>query len=267
MAPLPQRNDPAATGRRRATTTEWSNLRRRARLWSLTVWIIAACCAVHVARVLVPGLWVPTEQWGGFNVADGIYGGQLWRVLSFQFLHGSLLHLGFNCMGLWIFGPTVERRLGRARFLAYYLLCGVGGALGYALLYWTNLIGGTSAGLLVGASAGVFGLIAAAMVLAPDRVLMLAIPPIDITVFRFGLVLLFVGAVMVVGYGHYNGSNAGGHAAHLGGAAVGFLLARRIGWLDWAERLAPKAWRSHPGRTAPEPDVEAPSYMKYHGWR
>ena len=231
----PEPAKPASSSRR----SRLLGLRSRARLRSVTVWLIALNCLIHLVRIVFGvTLWRTTEAWGGFNVAEGIYHGQAWRAVSFQFLHANYIHLGLNCMGLWIFGPPVERRVGRGRFTVFYLLCGIGGAAAFVLLYWTNLIDGSDAGMLIGASAGVFGLIAASMTLIPHRVLMLAIPPIDITVFRFGLVWLFVGAFMVIAYGYHPQGNAGGHAAHLGGAAIGFLLARQFGWLDWADRFS-----------------------------
>lgn len=262
MADAPRRRPPSSPAD--ATRVSWAGLRRRARFWSMPTWLIALCVAIFIAQIFLP---VVTAV-GNFNIRQGLYGGQLWRPISFQFLHGSLYHLAFNCLGLWVFGPPVERKLGRARFLAYYLLCGIGGAIGYTLLFWADLFIGSPDAPLIGASAGVFGLIAAAMTLFPNRILNLAIPPIDITVFRFGLVWLFIAAVMIIVYGDYRGSNAGGEAAHLGGAAVGFLLARRLNWLDWAERITPRFLHFHrrrPGQKHRE--IKPPGYMKYHGWR
>ena len=172
-------------------------------------------------------------------------------------------------MGLWIFGPPVERKLGRMRFLTYYLLCGCGGALGYVLLAVLGVFPTTAHAPLVGASAGLFGLVVASMKLLPDRVLTIDLLRIDITVFNLGLVYLGVSVLMLLLYRDVPGSNSGGEAAHLGGAAVGFVLMRYRRLIDWSDRLAPRRLRHGP---TPPPakkkgDVETPPYMKYHGWR
>ena len=70
----------------------------------------------------------------GSNAQGDMIGGQVWRFISFQFLHADFTHLLVNMFGLWIFGPLVERYLGGKRYLAFYLLCGIFGALLYLLL-------------------------------------------------------------------------------------------------------------------------------------
>lgn len=86
-------------------------------------------------------------------------GGSLLRWLSFvshMFLHADLMHLGFNSLWLLAFGPPVARRLGTARFVTLFLICGVAGAAVHLVLFpdsWAPLIG---------ASGGVSGLMGAA---------------------------------------------------------------------------------------------------------
>src|SRR5207302_1356521 len=58
-----------------------------------------------------------------------------WTFLTYMFLHAGLLHLAFNLLTLFVFGPPVEERMGSRAFLGYYLLCGLGGAaLSFALM-------------------------------------------------------------------------------------------------------------------------------------
>jgi membrane associated rhomboid family serine protease len=75
--------------------------------------------------------------------------------VTYQFLHGGLTHLGVNMLGLVAFAPGVEQRLGRWRFLIFYLLCGVAGAFAQ----WA--VGPNSFALLIGASAAVSGVFGA----------------------------------------------------------------------------------------------------------
>ena len=66
-----------------------------------------------------------------FSTQRGFLKLEFWRFLGFQFLHShdTLLHLVFNMVALYFFGPIVERYLGSKRYLAFYLLCGIFGAV------------------------------------------------------------------------------------------------------------------------------------------
>ncbi|GAA1905797.1 rhomboid family intramembrane serine protease [Nocardioides lentus] len=87
----------------------------------------------------------------------GATGGAPWQVLTSMFTHVDLLHIAFNMLALWVLGPQLELALGRARFLALYLLSGLAGSL--AVLYLSSPYGAT-----VGASTAVFGLMGALLV-------------------------------------------------------------------------------------------------------
>lgn len=172
-----------------------------------------------------------------FSPSTGIEGGQFWRFIGFQFLHANLSHLLFNMLGLYFFGPIVERYLGGKRFLAFYLLCGACGAFLYLLLN----AGGWAASLafgpefripgllfhnpwtpLVGASAGVFGVIMAGAFLVPSAtVLLFFVIPMRLVTLAYALVAVAVLTILL------EGRNAGGEAAHLGGAIAGFFFIRR----------------------------------------
>ncbi len=78
--------------------------------------------------------------------------GQIWRLITPVFLHGSIVHLGFNMYALYIFGPGLERHFGHARFLALYLLSGfAGNVLSFAFSLAPSL----------GSSTAIFGLLGA----------------------------------------------------------------------------------------------------------
>lgn len=167
----------------------------------------------------------------------GISALQVWRFVGFQFCHASLSHLLFNMLGLYFFGPVVERYLGTKRFTAFYLLCGIAGALLYLVLNFGGfLIGAATNGRvsipgllsndpdmpLVGASAGVFGIIIAAARLMPDaRVLLFFVIPMRLITLAYGLVLIAVASVLL------QWKNAGGEAAHIGGAIAGWYFIHR----------------------------------------
>ena len=141
-------------------------------------------------------------------------------------------------IGLYFFGPMVERWWGSKRFLAFYLLCGASGALLMTVMSFVPgllLLGPATP--LVGASGSVFGVLVGAAVIAPRQTVMLLFPPIPMQMRT--LVLFFLGiAVLFVIVGS---SNGGGEAAHLGGALLGFLLMKSPRTLDWADHLSPTA--------------------------
>ncbi|NLB47900.1 MAG: rhomboid family intramembrane serine protease [Microbacteriaceae bacterium] len=90
-----------------------------------------------------------------------------WRMLTSVFTHSTsfLLHILFNMYALWLFGPGLERMLGRAWYLALYLLSGLGGSLGVML--WVYFAPNALAALqtpTVGASGAIFGLFMATLV-------------------------------------------------------------------------------------------------------
>lgn len=105
---------------------------------------------------------VTLDYGGDLGLVPGVADGQFWRLLTATFLHYGLLHLLFNMLALFQLGPLLEQALGRARFLALYLLAGVAGTTA------TYLFGPTG-GQAAGASGAVFGLFAAAYVLERRR--------------------------------------------------------------------------------------------------
>jgi rhomboid protease GluP len=78
--------------------------------------------------------------------------GQLWRLFTPIFLHGNLIHIGFNMYALYLLGPRLERYYGHARFLGLYILSGFGGNV-FSMMF-------TDAPSL-GSSTAIFGLIGA----------------------------------------------------------------------------------------------------------
>ncbi len=179
------------------------------------------------------------EAFGHFSTGKAFLELQVWRFITFQFLHADLYHLLFNMLGLWFVGGMVEEYLGRRRYLAFYLACGLFGAVAYLAL---NLFGFilfhyVSPGLkgvvpallfddiftpLVGASAGVFGVLMAAARIAPDSIVdVLLIIPMKLRTAVY--IFLALAAINLL----RSGQNAGGDAAHVGGALAGAILIRR----------------------------------------
>ncbi len=172
-----------------------------------------------------PGILAPFALWPIHGVsqeaaAQGAFSGRfhLWQLLSYGFLHGSLLHIALNMYALWLFGSRMERLWGARAFLLYYLVC-VAGA-GLTQLVWTALSGQYYP--TIGASGGVFGLLLAFGLTFPDERLLLVFPPVVLKAKWF--VLLYGGIELWAGI---TGTEAGvAHFAHLGGMLFGYLLIR-----------------------------------------
>lgn len=181
----------------------------------------------------------PLSAYGHFSTHQGFELLQVWRLVTFQFLHGGIVHIFFNMFGLYMFGPIVESYLGKKKYLAFYLTSGIFGGLMYLLL---NLIGlifqhynlpplpgilidGKSTPL-VGASAGVFGVIMACAKVRPNDRVSLLFPPVELSMRLLAYGYVAIAAINLLINNTRSGSNAGGDAAHIGGALAGYFFIR-----------------------------------------
>ena len=163
-------------------------------------------------------------NFGAFSIGRAIFEKNIWEFITFQFMHGSVAHVLLNSLGLFFFGPFVERWLGSLKFLVFYLTCGVGGAAFFVLLTYLGILPAQSMDTpLVGASAGIYGTVIAVAVLAPHLQVSLLFPPITLSMRQLVLVVIVVAVGVIV---FRIGDIAGGEAGHLGGAIVGFILIR-----------------------------------------
>ena len=201
--------------------------------WSVTTWLIVINSACFVLDQLTGGL---LTDWGFFSAWTAIDNLQVWRFITFQFLHAGFGHVFFNMLSLYFFGPMIESYLGGRRYLAFYLLCGIAGAAAYLLLWMVGVLHFGAMTPMVGASAGIFGVLVAAARIAPNQTVMLLFPPIPMRLKVLAWVMLGIAAVTVIGNGH----NAGGQAGHLGGAALGALLIAHPNWLNVFAAFPPR---------------------------
>lgn len=228
----------------------------RPKLPPVTKWLLIVNFAIFFLDLLQRGRGDyagPINEFGSFSVAGAILGGRIWEFLTFQFCHATLGHVFFNSLGLFFFGPFVENWWGGRRFLRYYLLCGVGGALFYTLLLSVGLLPASSlASPLVGASAGLFGVLFTVYVIAPAARVRLLIPPVEMSMRTLALVLAGISVAVILGGLLMPEArlfwNSGGEAGHLGGAIVGLILMKNPWLLGRGVRpgrkiIRPKAFR------------------------
>ncbi|MGZ4809189.1 MAG: rhomboid family intramembrane serine protease [Thermoanaerobaculia bacterium] len=142
-----------------------------------------------------------------------------------MFLHGGLLHLGGNMLYLWIFGDNVEDTLGHARYLFFYIACGVAATLAHAIVNPSSMVPS------IGASGAIAGVLGAYLVLFPRARVLTLIPIIFFITVREIPAIVVLGLWFVlqlfVGVGSLGGQqDIGGVAyfAHIGGFVFGMLL-------------------------------------------
>jgi rhomboid family protein len=185
--------------------------------FALTPWVrrlLAANAVVYLLTITVfTGGWF--QQTFGFAPSTAIR--QPWTFLTYMFVHAGFLHLAFNMLMLFFFGPAVEEHMGSRSFLWYYLVCGFGGAaLSFPMAPFTHV------GLIVGASGAVLGVALAFALLWPDApILVFPLPvPIKAKWLVLGLAVLDLAPVV------FGASDHIAHVAHLGGLLFGFLYLR-----------------------------------------
>jgi len=195
----------------------------------VTIALILACMAVYLWELSLPPQtaqaainllgFMPALLFGYARIEEPWVspGGSIFTAM---FLHGDFLHLAGNMLYLWIFGDNVEDRVGRSRFIAFYLICGALAAVAQALPDMRSTVP------MIGASGAVSGVLGAYVVLYPRANVLVAMP----------FLLLRVPALVVLGFwfaGQLVSSlmaqpGVGGIAftAHVGGFIGGAVLIR-----------------------------------------
>lgn len=165
-----------------------------------------------------------------FGVTVGAFW-QVWRYVTFQFLHGDFWHIVLNMLGLYLLGSPLEDAWGTRRFVYFYLTCGIAAGVTYVLI-------GAAADLpanwpIIGASGGVVGILLACAVLFPEFKLIFLFFPVPI---RLACLIIFGGMVVIVlqSLGRGQTAPAMSDVAHLGGAVMA------AAWVWLIPRLATK---------------------------
>lgn len=202
----------------------------------------------YLATVVLEPRGIDLNQWGGlhFFMASDFH---LFQFVTYQFLHGSFMHLFFNMFALWMFGGVVEHVWGSKKFIFYYIFCGIGAGIcqevvqyvtyaneGLAAYEYVNITGYGSMAVgdylnqwcTIGASGAVYAiLLAFGMTFPEDRIFIFPLPiPIKAKWFVIGYAAIELFSAMS------SPGDGVAHMAHLGGMLFGFFLIRY--------------WRKHP---------------------
>jgi membrane associated rhomboid family serine protease len=194
----------------------------------MTPWVrrlIAANVAVFFLQMLEPAITQP------LTLIPALVAVRPWTVVTYMFLHGGFIHILFNMLAFYWFGPRLEERLGGRNFLILYFVSGIGGAL---LSFATPNVP------IIGASGAIMGvMVGYAMYWPHERFLIYGVVPVEAWI----LVVLYV-ALDVIGAGGIGGGGIA-HYAHLGGAAAGFLCLKAMQY-----RSPARTWKREVTRSA-----------------
>jgi membrane associated rhomboid family serine protease len=207
---------------------------------------------LFLSRFIIPFFsLVPVLVFPGF---------QVWRVVSYMFLHGDFGHILFNMIGLFFFGPPLERYLGYKQFYVYYFLCGAGA--GIACVPFYLLFGGGDT-VIIGASGAIFGVLVGYGLLYPNsQILLWFVLPIKAK----WLVLIFGVMEFFATVSYTRGAESGvASVAHLAGLVIGYLylrkgydLKRLVPWLRFRYLRLKQKGRFHVIRDRDDDDFGGP---------
>jgi membrane associated rhomboid family serine protease len=191
--------------------------------WTRAVKIlIISCCVTFLVQVFSGHSF--TELFG-LIPWDVTNRGYVWQLVTYIFLHdtGSLLHLVFNMLGLWMFGSELEQVWGTRQFTRFFFICGVGAGVLMVLLFLISGGGAYPRIPTIGASGAIYGILLAFGMLFPDRIIYLLIFPIPAK-----YLVMILGAIAF--YSSLSASGGGiAHVAHLGGMVCGYVYIKSRG--------------------------------------
>jgi membrane associated rhomboid family serine protease len=193
-----------------------------------------------------------------------------WQYVTHMFMHGSIAHLLFNMLALWMFGTHLEKNWGKRRFLIFYFACGIGAALIYTAInnyqfhtiynllsefglnsldiytmieqksYPPAVLTEDQAGKLlsiyhfpvVGASGAIYGILVAYAFIFPNNKLILIFLPYPVAAKYFVPALITLDLFLGITDVSILGDGGVAHFAHVGGAIIGFLM-----MVSWRKKL------------------------------
>jgi len=167
----------------------------------------------------IPGWYVLNHYFAlnpivGFDRFGEPFNFQIWQLITYQFMHGGFSHIFFNMLMLWMFGMEIENIWGSRKFLAFYLISGIGAGL-VQILFSPILTGALAP--TIGASGAIFGVMIAFGMMFPNRYIFVyfLIP------MKAKYLIAFLMAIEVLSVG---GISFVAHLAHIGGAITAFIF-------------------------------------------
>lgn len=198
----------------------------------VTVFLILACMGVYLWQLSLPPEgrqeattllgFMPGVLFGYARIEGDAWVSPAGSIFTAMFLHGGFFHLAANVLYLWIFGDNVEDRVGRGRFVAFYLICGGVAALCQALLDVRSTVP------MVGASGAVSGVLGAYFMLYPRARVLIGMPFVLARVPALVMLGLWFGGQLARSLLIEPGAVGVAFAAHVGGFIGGAVLIRWV---------------------------------------
>jgi membrane associated rhomboid family serine protease len=230
---------------------------------ALLIWVNVGFYAVKILTGFFErGL---LASWLGLSV-EGLRHWWVWQPVTYMFMHDDLLHILFNMLILWFLGREVEYFIGARAYAKLYF---IGGLVGAALWLAFNL---NSNGLLLGASAAVLACVIAFATLFPNReitLLLFFFIPVTIKAKYLAIGIVALDIIPVLEQAQTNIA----HLAHIGGAAIGYIFIKHLGygatpgWLRVAQSVsntvsAPLRRTTHGKTRKPTKNLSPEDFMR-----
>jgi membrane associated rhomboid family serine protease len=192
------------------------------RMYGLTPWVRRLLVANLLVFLVQNTLFATNPNFAkAFAFTPDSAWSQPWTFVSYMFLHAGILHLAFNMLVLFVFGSSVEERMGGRMFFLFYILCGIGGAVASFPLTQAVVVP-----QVLGASGAVLGVAVAFAWYWPDHPVFVF--PLPDPIPAKWLVTFLVGVDLVLAL--VRASDGIAHLAHLGGVATALLYLKGQHW-------------------------------------
>ena len=186
--------------------------------------IVIACVGIYFLQVVLGAFWPEVASYliaFGALIPVAVLHGWIWQLVTYSFLHASVGHVLINMLMLWMFGAQQEQDWGSKKFLEFYLFCVVGAALTtIAVAYWPTSVSHVATPT-IGASGGVYGILAAFGLLYGDREIFMFPLPFMMKAKYMVLIMVFLVVIAT-----FQPSQGVANFAHLGGLFFGFLYVK-----------------------------------------
>lgn len=191
------------------------------RMYGLTFWVRRLLVANLLVFLIQKTLLVDPRFARALGFAPLVALERPWTFVTYMFLHAGILHLAFNMLMLFVFGPSVEQRMGSRAFLLYYLLCGIGGAaLSFLLMQFVPV------DVILGASGAIMGVAVAFAWYWPNHPVFVF--PLPEPIPAKWLVTFLVALDLILA--KLGVSDGIAHLAHLGGVGTALLYLKSQDW-------------------------------------
>jgi membrane associated rhomboid family serine protease len=206
----------------------------------MTPWV-RRLLVLNVAAFILTSYLLPPRLVNELVLVPALLPYRPWTVITYQFLHANFLHILFNMIALFFFGPRLEARIGGRHFLLLYLISGASGAV-------LSLV--TPYASIIGASGSVFGvLLGFARYWPRERIYIYALIPVEA---RF--LVIFLAALSI--WSGFRGGGSIAHFAHLGGFLGGWIYLKLLERNSPARRFKMKVEAVNSGGRASGRDLK-----------